>query len=29
MKEVVAYVASRHGYSERRACSLTCQHRST
>jgi putative transposase len=29
MKEVVAYVASRHSYSERRACALTCQHRST
>lgn len=29
MKEVVAYVASRHGYSERRACSLTRQHRTT
>ncbi len=29
MKEVVAYVASCHGYSERRACSLTGQHRST
>ena len=29
MKEVVAYVATSHGYSERRACSLTHQHRST
>jgi putative transposase len=29
MKEVVAYVATRHGHSERRACSLTRQHRST
>jgi putative transposase len=29
MKEVVAYVARCHGYSERRACSLTRQHRST
>jgi putative transposase len=29
MKEVVAYVTSRNGYSERRACSLTGQHRST
>jgi putative transposase len=29
MKEAVAYVASRHTDSERRACSLTCQHRST
>ncbi len=29
MKQVVAYVAQSHGYSERRACSLTCQHRST
>ena len=29
MKEVVAYVARSHGYSERRACSLTGQHRST
>jgi putative transposase len=25
----VAYVATRHGYSESRACSLTRQHRST
>ena len=29
MKEVVACVARSHGYSERRACSLTRQHRST
>jgi putative transposase len=29
MKEVVAYVAASHGYSQRRACSLTKQHRST
>ena len=29
MKEVVAYVAKCHGCSERRACSLTRQHRST
>jgi putative transposase len=29
MKQVVAYVAQSHGYSERRACSLTSQHRST
>ena len=29
MKEVVAYVAQSHGYSQRRACSLTRQHRST
>ena len=29
MKEVVAYVARSHGYSERRACSLTRQRRST
>jgi putative transposase len=29
MKEVVAYVTGCHGYSERRACSLTGQHRST
>ena len=29
MKEVVAYVAASHGYSQRRACSLTNQHRST
>lgn len=29
MKEVVAYVAQSHGYSQRRACSLTKQHRST
>ena len=28
MKEVVAYVAQSHGYSQRRACSLTGQHRS-
>ena len=28
-KEVVAYVTDCHGYSERRACSLTGQHRST
>lgn len=29
MKEVVAYVVSTHGYSERRACKVTRQHRST
>jgi len=29
MKEVVAYVMSSHGYSERRACRVTAQHRST
>ena len=29
MKEVVAYVVSSHGYSERRACQVTSQHRST
>jgi putative transposase len=29
MKKVVAYVTARHGYSERRACALTRQHRST
>ncbi|WP_407695313.1 IS3 family transposase [Sphingobium cloacae] len=29
MKEVVAYVVSSHGYSERRACLVTTQHRST
>jgi len=29
MKDVVAYVVGYHGYSERRACSLTRQHRST
>ncbi|QLC25076.1 transposase [Parasphingopyxis algicola] len=29
MKEVVAYVVSSHGYSERRACQVTRQHRST
>ena len=29
MKEVVAYVVSSHGYSERRACQVTGQHRST
>jgi putative transposase len=29
MKDVVAYVIGHHGYSERRACSLTRQHRST
>jgi putative transposase len=29
MKEVVRYVTSCHGYSERRACSLTRQNRST
>lgn len=29
MKEVVRYVTACHGYSERRACRLTCQHRST
>ena len=29
MKKVVAYVVESHGYSERRACKLTRQHRST
>ncbi len=29
MKKVVAYVTAHHGYSERRACALTRQHRST
>lgn len=29
MKDVVAYVVSSHGYSERRACAVTRQHRST
>jgi len=29
MKEVVAYVVSSHGYSERKACAVTRQHRST
>ncbi len=29
MKDVVAYVVSSHGYSERRACQVTRQHRST
>jgi len=29
MKEVVAYVVASHGYSERRACRMTRQHRST
>ena len=29
MKKVVAYVTACHGYSERRACALTRQHRST
>ena len=29
MKEVVAYVTASHGFSERRACALTRQHRST
>ena len=29
MKEVVDYVVASHGYSERRACRLTRQHRST
>ena len=29
MKKVVAYVVASHGYSRRRACSLTGQHRST
>lgn len=29
MKQVAAYVTAYHGYSERRACALTCQHRST
>ncbi len=29
MKQVVDYVATSHGYSQRRACKLTQQHRST
>ncbi|WP_371858497.1 IS3 family transposase [Gluconacetobacter liquefaciens] len=29
MKEVVAYVVTRHGYSQRRACGVVRQHRST
>ena len=29
MKEVIAYVKASHGYSERRACRLTRQSRST
>jgi hypothetical protein len=29
MKDVVAYVTAYHGYSERRACALTRQARST
>ena len=29
MKEVVAYVVASHGYSERKACLVTRQHRST
>ncbi len=29
MKQVVAYVTAHHGYSERRACALTRQNRST
>lgn len=29
MKEVVAYVAASHGYSQRKACQLARQHRST
>jgi len=29
MKHVVAYVTACHGYSERRACALTRQARST
>ncbi|WP_370468280.1 IS3 family transposase [Parvularcula maris] len=29
MKEVVAYICSHHGLSERRACRITQQHRST
>lgn len=29
MKDVVAYVVSLHGYSERGACQVTLQHRST
>jgi putative transposase len=29
MKDVVAYVRASHGTSERRACKLTRQHRST
>ena len=29
MRQVVAYVMASHGYSQRRACRLTGQHRST
>lgn len=29
MKQVVDYVVASHGYSQRRACRLTQQHRST
>ncbi len=29
MKEVVAYIVASHGYSERKACQVTRQHRST
>lgn len=29
MKEVIAYVVSLRGYSERRACQVTSRHRST
>ncbi len=29
MKQVVDYVTQTHGYSQRKACSLTRQHRST
>lgn len=29
MKQVVAYIVASHGYSERRACQVTRQHRST
>ena len=29
MKEVVAYIMASHGYSERKACQVTRQHRST
>ncbi len=29
MNEVVAYIVALHGYSERKACQVTCQHRST
>ncbi|MES2272314.1 MAG: hypothetical protein V4533_15675 [Pseudomonadota bacterium] len=29
MKEVIAYVVSFHGYSQRKACQVTRQHRST